>query len=95
MEVMMSGTSVGVRELKSQLSRYLRRVKTGETIIITDHGKPIARLVPEPLTLEEKMQRLIDAGLAEWNGKKPEIVEPVVANTTSTLASDLVVEMRK
>jgi prevent-host-death family protein len=91
----MNGTSVGVRELKSQLSRYLRRVRMGETIIITDHGKPVARLVPEPLTLEEKMQRLIDAGLAEWNGKKPKFREPIVINDTGILASDLVTEMRE
>ena len=39
--------SVGVRELKQQASELLRRVREGgETIEITYHGTPIARLVP-------------------------------------------------
>jgi len=44
-------TSVGVRDLRDHLSAYLERVKAGETITITDHGRPIARLVrDEPLS---------------------------------------------
>ena len=37
---------VGVRELKQQTSAVLRRVTAGETIEVTDHGHPIARIVP-------------------------------------------------
>lgn len=36
---------VGVRELKNRLSEYLRDVSAGETILITDHGHPIAELI--------------------------------------------------
>ena len=39
-------TTVGVHEAKTHLSRLLRRVATGEEIIITSGGKPAARLVP-------------------------------------------------
>ncbi len=35
---------VGVRDLKNNLSRYLDRVQQGEEIIVTEHGKPVARL---------------------------------------------------
>ncbi len=38
--------TAAVAELKAQLSRYLRRVKAGEEILVTDRGAPIARLVP-------------------------------------------------
>ncbi|HET6204347.1 MAG TPA: type II toxin-antitoxin system prevent-host-death family antitoxin [Planctomycetota bacterium] len=38
--------SVGVAELKSRLSQYLRRVRRGETIVVLDRQTPIARLVP-------------------------------------------------
>jgi prevent-host-death family protein len=62
--------SVGVRELKAQLSAYLQKVKAGETIIITEHGKPIGRLAPLPKTKEERIQAMIDAGLISWSGKK-------------------------
>ena len=40
--------SIGVRELRQQASRYLREVEQGETIEVTDRGRPIARLVPLP-----------------------------------------------
>ena len=36
---------VGVRELRDHLSRYLERVKAGEELTVTEHGRPIARLV--------------------------------------------------
>jgi len=35
---------VGVRELKSKLSEFLRRAAEGEEIVVSDRGKPIARL---------------------------------------------------
>lgn len=38
--------SVGIRELRQQASAVLRRVISGETIDVTDHGHPIARIVP-------------------------------------------------
>jgi prevent-host-death family protein len=38
--------TVGSRELKNRLGRYLGLVGKGETIIVTDRGKPVARLLP-------------------------------------------------
>jgi prevent-host-death family protein len=37
---------VGVRELRQNLSRYLDRVKQGEALVVTEHGREVARLVP-------------------------------------------------
>lgn len=37
---------VGIRDLKNNLSRHLERVKSGETITVTDRGKPVAKLEP-------------------------------------------------
>ncbi len=37
--------NVGVRELKAQLSDFLGRAAMGEDIVVTDRGKPVARLV--------------------------------------------------
>jgi prevent-host-death family protein len=39
-------TTIGVRELRQHASRWLARVRAGESITITDRGTPIARLVP-------------------------------------------------
>ena len=38
--------TVGARELKARLGRYLRRVRAGETLLITDRGEPTAELRP-------------------------------------------------
>lgn len=38
--------SVGIAELKAQLSEYLARVKAGEELLITERGRPIARIQP-------------------------------------------------
>lgn len=53
---------VGSRELKNRLGHYLRRVRHGESLLITDRGKSVARLSPvsewEGLTLEERLREL-------------------------------------
>ena len=40
--------SIGVRELRQYASRYLARVASGETLEVTDRGRPVALLVPVP-----------------------------------------------
>lgn len=56
--------TVGSRELKNRLGRYLGMVGKGETIIVTDRGKPVARIVPpateseDAMGLEEILQQL-------------------------------------
>jgi prevent-host-death family protein len=62
--------SVGVKELKSGLSRFIARARAGEEIVITDHGKDVALMVP--LSRERQAVRsLIQQGKAEWSGGKP------------------------
>jgi prevent-host-death family protein len=53
--VPLTATTVGVRDLRDHLSAYLERVKAGEIITITEHGRPVATLVsqmPSPKLLE-------------------------------------------
>ncbi len=38
--------TVGVRELKNKLSEYLRRVRLGESVLVTDRGEVVAELLP-------------------------------------------------
>ncbi len=46
--------SVGIRELRQQASAIMRRVAAGEVIDVTDHGHPIARIVPlRPSVLDQ------------------------------------------
>ena len=55
---------VGVRELRQNLSVYLRRVKAGETLEVTEHGQTVARLTPQPPDTLSPLQRLIAEGRA-------------------------------
>ena len=57
----MEERQVGVRELRQNLSKYLRRVQRGERLEVTEHGVPVAVLAPigQPTTT---MERLIAAG---------------------------------
>ncbi len=54
---------VGVRELKAKLSEYLSRVAAGEQIVVTDRGRPVARLVA--LEAESAVERGIAEGWIE------------------------------
>jgi prevent-host-death family protein len=53
---------VGIRELRDRLKHYVETARSGEDVIITDHGHAIARLVA--LQHERPVDRLIEAGLA-------------------------------
>jgi prevent-host-death family protein len=41
---------IGIRELRQNASRYIDRVKAGETLEVTEHGRPVAVLAPLPET---------------------------------------------
>lgn len=59
----MKEETVGVGELRQNLSKHLRRVKRGERLVITDRNKPVATLAPLPVG-EDPIARLIAEGRA-------------------------------
>jgi prevent-host-death family protein len=67
--------TAAVSQLKATLSKYLERVKAGEEVLITDRGKPIARIIPISLESQHVPPHLRDmerAGLARiGTGKLP------------------------
>ena len=87
-------TQTSIRELKANLSKYLRQVERGKTIIITRRGKPIGRIVPEGSTLEERMQTLEASGLLTWSGNNLPVQDPVAANKGPKSISELLSEDR-
>jgi prevent-host-death family protein len=58
-------------DAKARLSELLDEVERGETIVITRHGRPIARLVPETLRRREEIETAISEikALAKRTGK--------------------------
>ena len=91
----MSEVRVGTRELKNKLSEYIRRVKKGQTVIVTERGNVVAQLIPPQQTIEERLWAMVEAGLAEWNGKKPKPHKPKIINKSGRLISDLIMEDRR
>lgn len=63
---------VGVRQLKAELSRYVRRVRAGARVAVTDRGRAVAVLAPidEPPSVTW-VHRLVSEGGAQWSGGKP------------------------
>jgi prevent-host-death family protein len=62
----MAEERVSIGRLKARLSAYLDRTRAGETVIVTDRGRPIARLTPVggEVALEGRAAELARAGLA-------------------------------
>ena len=56
--------TISVSQLKARLSEQLRRVKAGETVLITQRGRPIGMMSPLPQgNLKEDLAELAEAGL--------------------------------
>ena len=91
----MSELNVGVRELKARLSEYLRRVKAGQTIVITEHGQMVGRIVPAARSLDDRLQAMLQAGLIAWSGKKLEPMPPVARVRGKRTVAALLVEDRE
>lgn len=91
----MQQKTIGIRELKEHLSGHIREVKKGITLVITDRGEPVARLVPVSTGPEDKFQQLIDSGMVSWSGEEllPEV--PRVPVRGPKTVADLLLEDRE
>ncbi|HEV2358125.1 MAG TPA: type II toxin-antitoxin system prevent-host-death family antitoxin [bacterium] len=64
--------TVGVRELKARLSSYLKRVKSGERLVVTERGRPVVIVSPIASAAHTvRLQAMLRAGAARWAGGKP------------------------
>jgi prevent-host-death family protein len=53
--------SIGLRELNQNPSKAVARVRAGESLVVTDRGRPVLRMVPET-ALPNTIQQMIDSG---------------------------------
>lgn len=91
---MRSATSpdrIGIRALRDGLSAHLQRVKAGETIEVTEHGKVIATI--GPATGASRIEELVAAGLVTLpsRSRRP-LPEPIAIDGT---VSDLIADQRR
>ncbi len=70
--------TVGVAELRQNLSRYLRRVERGERLVVTDRNRPVAELGP-PATTGAALDRLVAGGLVSRPARRG-LPEPLQLN---------------
>jgi len=62
--------SAGIKELKAKLSSYIDTVHEGEQVVVTEHGKEVAIIIP--ISQERRViNALVSAGMAHWAGGKP------------------------
>jgi len=85
---------VGIRELKSKLSECVRDVKMGATIVVTEHGRSVARIVPEARSLDERLDTLRNAGTILWSGRRLGAGKPGAPVRGKRMVADIVVENR-
>jgi prevent-host-death family protein len=86
--------SVGVRELRQDASKVLDLVKSGESVIVTEWGKPVAEIRPIQVAT---MQDLIDAGLVTPAKDKfdPKVFEPLPNPEGRSLLKEFLKERRE
>ncbi len=88
-------STVGLRELKNQLSKYVERARSGETVLVTDRGLVVAELTPpkrtssagEPLTTLDELRRkgLLYGGGPNDSGVYPSMPRALKRSSVSSL----------
>lgn len=88
--------TVGIRELKENISRYLKKVRSGEQIIVTDRKREIAMILPmnNRDDQEEKLYHLIRRGKATWSGNMPAGMSKRIALKRKTVSSAVIEDRR-
>ncbi len=86
---------VSIRELKNRLSHYLRLTKAGQTVEITERGKPIGRIVPITPPLEERLEAMAKLGLLIRGEGKLSPRAPVARARGPKSVADLLIEARE
>jgi prevent-host-death family protein len=84
---------VGVRELRQNLSVYLARVKKGQALTVTEHGRAVAELRPLPPAADE-VSRLVEEGRVVPARRAPSALPRPLRLATDRPATTLLDELR-
>ena len=84
--------TVGIRELKTHLSRHLKRVRAGVPLLVTERGRSIATINPIETPVDVGwVHQLVAEGHARWAGGKP-LGARRPAQITGRTVSSIVIE---
>ena len=88
----------GIRDVKNNLSRLLVRVKAGQEVVITERGKPVARIVreeDESQAIRKSLAPLIQSGMIVLPSRTKIEECDVVLKAQDKTASEMVIEDRR
>jgi len=86
---------VGVRDLKSNLSAVLREVKSGRVVVIKERGRPVGRILPAEMPIDEALQEGARRRLWAWSGRKWKPSAPKAKSRRGVSVSDLLLDDRE
>lgn len=84
---------VGIRELRANLSRWLREVRSGREVVVTDRGEPVARLLPAA-ERRDPVEELVARGLASPPLAPAEPIDPRKLPKPSGSVTEVLLAMR-
>ena len=94
---MQGPVAVGVREFKTRLGSYLRQVRAGRILTITDRGRPVATIAPVDMTgqsIAARLARLRSEGAVTGTGRPlPRVVSQIAGR--GPLFAETIVEERE
>lgn len=106
----MAQKTIEIQELQEQLGSHLQEIREGGTLMIMDQGKPVARIVPfkeeekrdakaptvskDDVSIEEKLQRLVEAGVISWSGRRPSFDTPTFEIQGPKTVTEMLLEDR-
>jgi prevent-host-death family protein len=90
---------VSIRDMKNRLSKYLKLVRMGKEVVITDRGKPVAQLTPVKPAAETEEEVIARINALPWvrpgNGKKVKGAKrPIRLKPGDKTAAEMVLEDR-
>jgi len=89
---------VGVKKAKDSLSRLLSMVKSGEEVLITERGRPIARIIEEGRgrdKIQLELKKMALEGVVELPVQDIRKKPSCLAGSEGKTASDMVIEDRR
>lgn len=86
---------VGIRELKTHLSGYIEKVKSGERLIVSERAKPVACIIPFDTQELQPIWSLVENHSLHWDGTKPKGLKGKIKLKGIKLTSQYVAEDRE
>lgn len=88
----------GIKEIKNNLSRFLAQVKAGEEVMITERGKPVARIIKENSinsAIRTALAPLVEKGLVVLPSRSLKKDELTCYEAPGKLVSEMIIEDRR